>query len=155
MNYIKNENITTKINFIQNVISQTDIPVDFIPTKLGISENIFHRSIDGEQHPREWILFEKNTFYCAYCLCFSELRIDLLVTGVKYVKNCRIAHKLTRHEVSAHHGLTKTTYLNLISNVGMHEEIYHSEKRNAIRIIVKIIIYLATHGENSIIAKTA
>lgn len=152
MNHIEKESIENKLKFISDVISQTDIPTHFSPLPYTIAENLFFRSINGQHEPREWIIFENQQFYCAYCLCFSGTRNDLFVKGIEYAKNCRITGKLKRHDTSSHHQLAKTTYSNLVSNGtndGMSE--HQSKKRNAIKIIVKIIIYLVTHGENGII----
>lgn len=141
-NNIRNKSIEHKVNFVKNVISQIGIPLDFKPIVYCIAENIFYQSVDGKSCRREWVLFQNNKFHCGYCLCFSALEGNRFVKGVEYVKGCRITSLLQLHARETHHQLAKNSYWNLVSK----DKIEHSEKRNVIKIIVKIVIFIATHG---------
>lgn len=143
---IRNENNETKINLIKSVISE-EIPLNFKPMAYSSTDKIFYKTIDGKLHRREWLLFQNNRFYCVYCICFSALSENRFIQGVEYIKSCRITEKLTSHDKESHHKLARSTYLNLVSDSNSEKNIYHAEKRNAIKIIVKIIIYIATHGK--------
>lgn len=137
-----------KVNFTKNVVKYTDIPAHFVPLKnCPGSEKIFYEFVDGQKRRREWLLFQNNRFYCVYCICFSKsnsTNTNRFIEGVEYGKGCRISGKLTDHEKGSHHILAKSTYFNLIDNVLSVEG---AQKRNVITIIVKIIIYIATHGK--------
>lgn len=146
--FIRKGSNDEKVNFIENVVKQTDIPAHFVPMKNSSgSDKIFYECVDGEKRKREWLLFLNNRFYCVYCLCFSKLNsadTNRLIKGVEYEKGGRISEKLTCHEKESHHNLAKSTYINLINNFLSVEG---AQKRNVITTIVKIIIYIATHGK--------
>lgn len=144
---MKSESNDIKLDFIKYVISETDIPFLFKPLVGSHSSNkIFYKDVDGEKLKREWLLFQNNTFFCAYCLCFSRSNVtNRLIKGIEHVKGCRITEKVKSHEDESHHKLAKLTYLNLVENTISSEGV---QKRNVIKIIVKIIIYIATHGKN-------
>lgn len=142
---IRNSTTEAKIEFITNVISQTNIPSDFKKILRSRPEKIFYEIKDGKQCKREWVLFCQNKFYCVYCVCFSPLCENRMVLGVEYVKGCRISEYLKSHEHELHHTSAKDRYSELVSpNSG--ENTCQSAKRNVIRAIVKIIIFIATHG---------
>lgn len=145
---LKNATVEAKIQFIRTVISQSEVPNDI--KKIFCTntnyDKIFYEIKDGNKNKREWVSFFNNKFFCVYCLCFSLLSENRLVKGVKYEKNCRITDKLKTHENEKHHLLAKNTFANHCANIEKQEEVYQSAKRNAIKCIVKIIIFIATHG---------
>lgn len=102
INRIRNSSNEVKIDFIQNVVSKTEIPFDFKKLLRSKPETIFYEIKDGCQTKREWVLFYQNIFYCMYCVCFSPLNENRLVTGIKYEKGCRISEflKTQRKEMS-------------------------------------------------------
>lgn len=92
-------------------------------------------------------LFPQHKFYCVYCVCFSSLNENRLVKGIEYVKNCRITETLISHGKELHHKKAIEVYSRIVSNHGKIDGAHESENRNAIKCIVKIIIFIATHGE--------
>lgn len=144
---VRNSESECKIEFVSSVISQNDIPPDF--KKIGRSnvEKIFFEINDGNKIKREWIVFINNTFYCAYCVCFSPLNANRLVVGIEYMKNCRISDKLKWHAKESNHIAAKDAYLRIAARLEGGVITYNSEMRNALTCIVKIIIYITTHGQ--------
>lgn len=148
INTIRIGNDKIKVNFVQNSISQTNVPLNFKPILYSKPETIFYCTIEGKQHSREWLLFQNNKFYCVYCVCFSALdERNPFIKGVEYIRNCRVSEKLKSHEAQTNHKLAKATYSNLISNCSTQEGLHHSETEEIIGIVVKIIIFIATHGK--------
>lgn len=143
---IRNSSNEVKIDFITNVISETEIPSEFQKLVGSNPEKIFYEIKDGCQSKREWVLFYQNTFYCVYCVCFSPLNGNRLVTGVEYEKGCRISEFLKTHDLNLHHIGARNRYSELF-NQNNGEITCKSAKRNVITAIVKIIIYIATHGQ--------
>lgn len=145
---IRNQNIEIKVAFAKNVISQKDIPAEFVPIPRSCPEKIFYRiNDDGEKQRREYILFENNKFFCVYCLCFSPREINRLIKGIDYVPGCRISNILSVHENEALHKLAIKEFDRINGNDPAQGDIDKPERRNAIKSIVKIIIFIATHGE--------
>lgn len=143
---IRQESDECKVNFITISLAQTSIPSNYKPIPYSHPEKIFYHTLDGKQIRREWLAFHDNKFFCVYCLCFSASDDNNpLIKGVEYVKNCKITEKLNYHQTTTHHKLAKETHLNLISN-GSQEGIHRSESKEVIKTIVKIIIFIATHG---------
>lgn len=144
---MKDQSHEVKLEFIKSVLAQTGIPAHFAPCwKTNSTEKIFYRIKDGQKQKREWVFFQEDKFYCVYCLCFA-LKENVFVKGVEYVKGCRITDKLNIHEEATYHNHALGTYLkHCPTQEACH---YNSEKRDVMRIIVKIIIYLATHGKHS------
>lgn len=140
---IRNENNSAKVAFINDVISQVGIPPNFKPLPKSNGNKIFYRMTNNEQEQREWLLFENNYFFCVYCVCYSSLKRHRLIEGIEYVRNCRVTETLNSHEFEAHHIRAKTVFLDMTSGC----ETNQSENRIVIKSIVKIIIFLATHGE--------
>lgn len=140
---IRNEDNGTKVAFINDVISQIGIPAFFKPLPNSNGNKIFYRMTNNGQEQREWLLFENNVFFCVYCLCFSSLKKHRLIEGIEYVRNCRVTETLNSHEFEAHHNRAKAVFLDMISGC----ETNQSENRMVVKSIVKIIIFLATHGE--------
>lgn len=134
-----------KIEFITNVIAATEIPSDFIKILRSKPGKIFYEIKDGEQYKREWVLFLENKFYCVYCVCFSPLSENRMVVGVDYVKGCRISEFLNSHGNESNHSAAKNRYSALVSPDN-GENTCQLAKKNVIRSIVKIIIFIATHG---------
>lgn len=147
INTIRIKNDEIKVNFVQNSVSQINIPLNFKPIPYSKTESIFYCTIEGKQHRREWLFFQNNSFYCVYCVCFSALdERNPFIKGVEYIRNCRVSEKLKSHETQTNHKLAKATYFNLISKCSTQEGIHHCESREIIGIVVKIIIFIATHG---------
>lgn len=144
---IRNNTDECKIEFVSNVISQKGIPFDFKKIGRINGEKIFFEIKNGKKQKREWVFFLNNKFYCVYCLCFSPLHQNRLVLGVEYVKNCRITDKINIHGNESHHRAAKNTYSEIVACFEKGGEVCPSEKRNAIKCIVKIIIFVATHGQ--------
>lgn len=145
---IKDQSHEVKLEFIKSAIAQTGIPAHFAPCwKTNGTEKIFYRIKDGQKQKREWVYFQEDKFYCVYCLCFA-LKENIFTEGVKYVKACRITDKLSKHEAAAYHSHALGTYLKY-SDPTHEAGQSDSEKREVMRIIVKIIILIATHGKHS------
>lgn len=53
----KDQSIECKLVFIQNVLSQTEIPAFFDLKKQSTVKNIFFRIKDGEETRRHWLFF--------------------------------------------------------------------------------------------------
>lgn len=140
---IGNESDGNKIEFIENIISREGIPANFVPLANTYQNKIFFRA-DGMQ--REWILFSSNKFFCAYCLCFSLCNNHRLVVGIDYVKKCRISETLKLHETEKNHISAKNIYFGKAEARDCENKENASDKRIVLTSIVKIIIFLATHG---------
>lgn len=67
------------------------------------------------------------------------------VEGVKYVRGGRLPEKLRKHDISAHHDVAKRIFVVKSSN--LDGEVQQNPKRNALKAIFKIIIFLATHDK--------
>lgn len=146
VNTIKKENNDTKLDFIRNLLSQTEIPENFAPTwRIGNKRRIFFRIKDGKEYKREWVLFDENKFYCAYCLCFA-LNDSRFVKGFEHSQGCRITDLLNKHEQGTYHILAKKTFLKHDSAHQQDITEAVSAKRNVLRTLIKIIIFIATHG---------
>lgn len=144
---IRNNTDACKVEFVSTVISQKEIPFDFKKIGRTNEEKIFFEIKNGKKQKREWVLFPNNKFYCVYCLCFSPLHQNRLVLGVEYVNICRITDKIKNHGLEAHHKAAKNTYSEIVACFEKGAEACTSGKKNAIRCIVKIIIFVATHGQ--------
>lgn len=147
-NNIRNEGDEAKVTFIKKILSLSEIPRNFIAHRNANIDNIFYYINDGKKLRRNYILFENNRFHCVYCLCFSPLVENLFVQGVEYVHGCRITNKLKDHDTARNHTLAQNIYLqkSAILN-GEGDGILQNPKRNVLRIVLKIIIFLATHGK--------
>lgn len=143
---IRNKSDEIKVDFITNAIAQTGIPAHFKPLSRFDENKIFFRGKNGEQTQREWLLFENNSFFCVYCLCYSLYERHRLISGIDFVKNCKITELLNKHENEAHHVRAKNIYVEKISNCDPQEKTNRSEKRIVLTTIIKIIIFQATHG---------
>lgn len=141
---IRNKRDTHKIDFIESIISQKGIPDNFVPLPRSFPNKIFFKD-DGEQ--REWISFENSTFFCAYCVCYSEYKNHRLIEGIKYEKGCRISEILKLHEAEKHHIAAKRIYTQRTSTCDVGEMNRLEDKRIVLKSIAKIIIFQATHGE--------
>lgn len=146
---IRNNTNEAKNEIITSVIKQTEIPADFKPIARSNVEKIFYEIQDDERHKREWVFYFNNKFYCIYCLCLSPLHENRLVKGIEYSKNCRIVEKLTNHGKELNHNTAKNDYLR---SIGLYEG--GDSRRNALKCIIKIIIYTATHGSYCFTAKS-
>lgn len=148
---LRNSTIEAKIEFILDIISQPGVPND-VKSICCDHEKLFYELKDGNKTKREWVSFFNNKFFCIYCLCFSTLDNNRFVQGVVFGKNCRITNKVQRHEKEKNHELAKRTYAKYAAEIENKGEVYQSAQRNAIKCIVKIIIFIATHGEYCYIA---
>lgn len=63
-----------KKDFISSVIVQEIIPSNFklLPRSKCREDQIFFSHVNGEKTRREWLHYTGNTFYCVYCLCYSN-----------------------------------------------------------------------------------
>lgn len=146
VNTIKNESNENKLDFIRNVLEQTEIPDNFAPTwRISNKRKIFFRIKDGREYKREWVLYENNNFYCAYCLCFA-INENRFVKGFEYSQGCRITDNLNKHEQEVHHILAEKTFSKNDSDHQQETTEAVSTKRNMLQTIIKIIIFVATHG---------
>lgn len=140
---IRNNSDEAKSEFISRVIKQTGIPANFVPiARSNVMKKIYEIKDDGS-HKREWLFFLNNKFYCIYCLCFSPLDENRLVKGIEYVKNCRAIDILNNHGKETNHQTAKNAYLR---STNTYDGGGGDTRRNALKCIVKIIIYIATHG---------
>lgn len=143
---MKTEINDKKLDFIKNVVTRIDIPANFVRIKNSpTGEELFHTFVNGEKHRREWLFLQDSHFFCVYCICFSKQNgTNIFANGVEYKPKCRISQKLKLHENESHHNLAKSTYLSLVGNSISGEGV---QKRNVIKIILKVIIYISTHGK--------
>lgn len=140
-----------KLNFIKNVLKECATPANFESTwKTNSTKKIFFRIKDGCEEKREWLLFDNNHFYCAYCVCFAS-KENQFVKGVEYVKGGRITDNLNKHEKQEQHQRAMGTYAELNANCRLKScqgvPRTATAKRIVLRSILKIIIFLATHGK--------
>lgn len=139
---IRNQADVIKVNYIKNLLSQTAIPGNFQPNwKTNNIRKLFFRTNDGKESKREYVLFENDKFYCAYCVCFAR-KVNRFVEGVDYTQGCRMVDGLNKHETSAHHKLAEKNFLKANSDLPRE----NCSKREVLRILIKIIIFIATHG---------
>lgn len=144
---IRNQRDENKLIFIKNVLRETGIPANFAATwKTNSTRKIFYRIKNGHEEKREWVLFENNYFYCAYCLCFA-LQEYRFVKGVEYVKGGRITESLSKHDEESYHKHAMGTYMKLNADFQEATSQPESLKRVVLRTIMKIIIFIATHGK--------
>lgn len=137
---IKDQNNKFKIDFIKNVLNQTEIPPCFELKKETTVQNIFFRIKDGKKTKREWLYFENNFFLCAYCICFAAKNI--FVTGVQL--NSRTSDYVKKHDEQLYHELAKSKYSNLVSPDEAPSQ--SSAKWKVLRAIIKVIIFVGSHG---------
>lgn len=135
---IKDESKEFKLNFIKNVLNQTTIP---LLKKQTTVRNIFFRIKDGKEIKREWLFFENGHFFCAYCVCFAAKNI--FVTGVQM--NSRTSDYVKKHDEQLYHKLAENKYLELVSPDQAMSQC-QSAKWKVLRAIVKVIIFVASHG---------
>lgn len=140
---IRNKSDEQKVIFIKNVISQKGIPVNFVAFEKSYANKIFFRENEVQ---REWIFFENNKFFCAYCLCFSLRAKHRLIAGINYEQKCRISETLKLHETEANHIRARDIYAENSTTCDLKEMKNRSDKRIVLNTIVKIIIFQATHG---------
>lgn len=134
-----------KSEFITKIVSSSNISTDF-KAQRRTAEKIFFESINGVMQKREWLLFSNGHFFCVYCVCFSSCSTNQFVIGVEFNKNRRIVECIIAHNHRFHHGLAKNSYLGMIESNHEAENLNCPENRNALTCIVKIIIFIATHG---------
>lgn len=142
---IRNKNDEEKLAFIKTLLSQTQ-EIERVVRNWGenVKNNvnkILYDEKNGKICRREWVVFEDETFYCAYCLCFSAMK-NLFVDGVKYDRGCRISEKLKKHSSAAYHKAALNKFLECNNSV----KACQNERKNVIKIVFKIILFLATHG---------
>lgn len=146
INKIRDSIDECKVEIISKVVSQTGIPKNFTKISGTNEQKIFYEIKDGNQQQREWLLFLDNKFFCIYCVCFSPLNDNRPVKGVEYEKNCRIIDRVKSHGNELHHKTAQNVYSTIAASYEAGSSTYQSGKRNAIKCIVKILIYIATHG---------
>lgn len=139
---IWSKNNEKKVVFIQNV-KRIEIPNSFVPHNPRSNAYEIFYGADGAK--REWLYFENNNFYCAYCLCFSPCTNHRLVNGIEYTVGCRVTDALNRHEKEPHHNRAKGVYERFDSNRPKCD----LGTRQIMKIIIRIIIFIATHGEHT------
>lgn len=137
---IKDKSDAEKIDFIESCIAT---PCDFQPIPNS-NKNKILKNKNGEN--RDWLLIENNKFYCSYCLCFSSCSTDRLNKGIEYAKGCRIAEALNRHENGLFHIRSKQIFHEKVEDNGTPK--FESRVRAVLTIIVRIIIFIATHGKH-------
>lgn len=104
---------------------------------------------------RKWILCEEEKLYCVYCVCFKnhdQQKSNCLIEGLKTDK---LVSALTRairnHEQSTLHKICQQKYFKALCNIDNDYEITYNEgvteQRTIVTTVLKIIIFLATHGE--------
>lgn len=145
---IRNENDEKKVDFVKNVISTADLPSNFNVLSHTNVNKIFYCDTNGETHRRDYVFFENNKFYCVYCLCFSALDKNSFVQGVQYVRGCRLPEKLQKHDTAPYH--LAAVHIFCTKSMSLIGEVHQNVKRNALKAIFKIIIFLATHGTHII-----
>lgn len=146
INKIRDSTDECKVEIISKLISQNGIPQNFTKIPGTNEQKIFYEIKNGNEQQREWLLFLDNKFFCIYCVCFSPLKENRLVLGVEYKKNCRIIDKMKSHASELHHKTAQNAYSTIAASYEAGSSAYQSGNRNAIKCIVKIIIYIATHG---------
>lgn len=143
---IRKENDEKKVNFIKNN-SYVLIPADLIVLpKTNINKILYYQENDRTVR-REYLYFENNSFYCSYCLCFSFADDSDFVKGVEYVRGNRLPTKLSKHDSAPYHLNAKRIFEE--KSTTPNGEIQQSTKRNALKAIFKILIFLATNGKRN------
>lgn len=132
-----------KSEFITKIVSSSNIPTDF-KAQRRTAEKIFFELINGVMQKREWLLFSNGRFFCVYCVCFSSCSTNQFVIGVEFNKNRRIVKCIIAH--NHQFGLARNSYLRILESNHEAENLNCPENRNALTCIVKIIIFIATHG---------
>lgn len=143
---IRNKSDENKVAFITNTITEKGIPAHFEPLPNSYERKIFFRRKDGTEEQREWLLYEDNKFFCVYCLCFSLFERHRLISGVNYMKNCKICEILNKHENEAHHIRAKSIFVDKTTKGDSQDRTNQLEKRNVLNTVVKIIIFQASFG---------
>lgn len=131
--------------------SSRDEPSHYIIQKILYPVDENKRPLDL----REWIMCEKEKIYCAYCISLSASYPDnqkSLIEGLKTsLPLSFITKSLKSHESCNLHKINKHKYLKATREHS--DAILHSENskhpRAVVQIILKIIIFLASHGENN------
>lgn len=107
-----------KVEFISNIISRDVIPINFklLPNTRFSFDQIFYSMniLHSEKQGREWLYYSDNTFYCAYCLCFSHRENNRSVRGIKYVKGCRIVNTLNEHDHELNHISARNIFVQVL-----------------------------------------
>lgn len=101
---------------------------------------------------RKWIYCDKGKVYCVYCFCISTLSLNALIEGVNTNQLVSMITKALRnHEISSIHKISKHKYLKFISEFDDASTIVYNEtsmqNRAIIKVVLKIVIFLATHGK--------
>lgn len=103
---------------------------------------------------REWLILSEDRLFCIYCLCFSENSSNNLcnANGLEFLQNTHISEVVKRHEGTRNHLVASNKYLRLRYGYNNLEEIECGEfsevarNRYIVARIIKIILYIATHG---------
>lgn len=110
--------------------------------------------IHHPEHFRDWLLFDSDKLFCAYCLCFSSSNlkaISLLCTGIDSKQPIhQINQCIRRHEASKFHEISKNEYSKAAcDDVAKNENFTENvkETRNVVKMILKIIIFIITHSK--------
>lgn len=86
--------------------------------------------------------FENDYFFCAHCICFATKNI--FVNGIQM--NSRTSDYVKKHEEQPYHQLAKSKYMELVSSGQAPNQ---SAKWKVLRAVVKVIIFVGTHGQYS------
>lgn len=137
-----------KIEFIEKIHNQTEIPssIEKLKIETKILKKIFFRVNNGDEIKRKWLLFdeEENCFQCVYCSCCGYS--NKFAKGVQY--SIRIVEYIKRHETQQQHKAAECSCMNLISP-NQTQNLWNSEKTETLRLIIKTIIFTATHSKQS------
>lgn len=152
-----------KISFIEFCSSFLDCTTGFgikqhsLLDDTKIQKNFYVDGIKEEGSRREWLVYQNERFRCTICLSFGvkTKRNNIFISGADYEEPfSRFSQKITRHADSEYHKASVKQYLDSFSSTRNYLTSYSSVDdterqvlRIAVKIIIKIVIYLATHSE--------
>lgn len=148
---IRHSSNEAKIQLISSVLSSNKIPIEINTRQTCTTEKFFYVIEDGERRKRSWLLFKNQKFYCVYCLCFASKNDMCFVLGVEHDR--RLIYKLNLHEKALQHSKAKDYYSQITSQLTpqLTPQLTHGiqmEKWNAVKSIIEIIIFIATHSKH-------
>lgn len=162
-NVLKQEE-NVKIHFAEYISSR---PIDDIydefeenfsfvnkPSRHVLQKLIYN--LDEYKRPvniREWIICDKEKIFCVFCVCFlNSNEENILIKGISTKQLISVITKaLVNHEHSCAHKISKHKYLKAASEYDSSISINYDEKTNqdraVVKTVLKVIVFLATHGE--------
>lgn len=141
---------------MEEVIAEIKSDYNFIeePSSYIIQKNLY--PVDENKRPlnlREWLVCENEKIYCVYCVCMSETYPEQqksLIEGLHVKPSLSSMNKILQgHECSTLHKTNRHKYLKSGREINSSFNYNEStiQARKTVKIILKIIVFLATHGK--------